>query len=179
MRGLVAPANEFGAAAIAADHTGEENVISDLLQSLEDDMCLQESFDLLRKVLEKRLWVRYDLLAIKDEFEIDGKIVYKKLDKKIDAGLLPCLFPDAEVVIVAWLMSEGSKGKWAIKVRLGIGAAGIALNELDLPDAGGRWNAISTSRHGGTNVEPEEYVKIVKDKIDEARKKVASNLALN
>ena len=169
MSGLLAPHEEYIAAAIAADHTGAANVISDLLQSLEDDSDLRKSVDILCKVLEKRLWVRRDLQEKKDEFKIDGSIAYKLLAGKIDAGLLPCLFPEAEVIAVAWPMPKGSKRKWGIKVRLGMGADGIALNKLDLPDAGGRWNAISTTRQGGSDIELAEYVKIVRAKIDQTK----------
>lgn len=178
MSGVLEPRDEYNAAAIAADHTGAENVIADLLQSLEEDGSLQKSVetlqkcvDVLRKVVEQRLRVRQELKALADArlFKMEGGIAYKMLDKKIDAGLLPSLFPEAEAVMVAWPMRPGSKGKWAIKVRLGLEAAGIALNEMGLPDAGGRWNAISTTRHGGTNVEPEAYVKMVRAKIDQAK----------
>ena len=165
MRGILEPDEEFNAAAIAADHTGEENILSDLLQSMGDDTSLQMAVEMLRKVLERRVWVRRDLLAHKDEFEMDGRIVFRKLDKKIEAGLVPGLFPDADAVILAWLMPEGSPGKWGIEVRLGLHVAGIALNELDLPDAAGRWNAVGTTRQGGTDIEPESYVKIVKEKL--------------
>ena len=169
MRGLLEPDEKFNTAAIAADHTGEENLISDLLQSMGDDTGLQTAVEMLRKVLERRVWARRDLLAHKDEFETDGRIVFKKLDRKIEAGLVPGLFPDAEAVILAWLMPAGSPGKWGIEVRLGLHVAGIALNELDLPDTGGRWNAVGTTRHGGTNIEPERYVKIVKEKLARRR----------
>jgi hypothetical protein len=47
---------------------------------------------------------------------------------------------------------------------------GVALNNMGLPNTGGRWNAVSTTRHGGTDTSPEEYVKLVQAGIEAARK---------
>lgn len=171
MNGSLEPRPEYHASAVAADHTGEENVISDFLQALEKDKRLQKSVELLQKILERRLWLRQELKASADnrEFKMDGGIAYKMLEKPIDdAGLLPWLFPKAEAIIVAWAMPEGN-GKWGIKTRLGVNTEGLALNEMGLPDTGGRWDAVSTTRHGGTDTPPEEYVKMVKEKIELAR----------
>jgi hypothetical protein len=173
MSGKLKPHDEFDVAAIAADHTGAENIISDLLQALEDDRCINKSVDALQKIVKKRLRVRQELRVLADngEFKMDGGIAYILLDRKIDAGLLPFFFPAADAVIVAWPMPKGSKGKWGIKTRLGIATKDIALNKMDLPDTGGRWNAVSTTRHGGTDTDLEEYVKIVKRNIEHIKNK--------
>jgi hypothetical protein len=181
MCGVLKPREEYNTAAIAADHTGEENIISDLLQALEDDRNLPRSIEVLLRVLEKRLWVRDELKAMVDShaYNMCGSIPYMILDKKIDAGLLPWFFPDADAIVAGWIMPKGSKGKWGIKTRLGINTDGVALNEMELPDTGGRWDGVSTTRHGGTNTEFEEYVRMVQKKIDLQKRAKAFDSAPN
>jgi hypothetical protein len=177
MAGILEPLDDFNAAAIAADHTGEENIISDVLQVLDKDNCLQKSVDVLLKLLERRLWLRQELriLAENHEFEMNGGVAYKLLEKPIDdAGLLPCFFPNADAIIVAWPMPNGN-GKWGIKTRLGVKTEGVSLLKMNLPDTGGRWDAVSTTRHGGTDTPPEEYVKLVMNGIKAARKENDGN----
>ena len=173
MCGMLEPRDEFDEAAIAADHTGEENLISDVLQALEDDRCLQRSIEVLQRILERRIWVRQKLRALRDcgRLKMDGDVACGVLDEKIDAGLLPWLFPEAKVALCAWLMPEGSKGKWAIKARVCGCSDCIDLKAMNLPDTGGRWDAVSTTRHDGTNTEPEEYVKTVKEGIEQQEKR--------
>jgi hypothetical protein len=50
--GHLEPLKEYGVAAIAADHTGEENDIADLLQALDErrDLCL--AFTSLDRIME-------------------------------------------------------------------------------------------------------------------------------
>ena len=181
MSGKLKPHDEFDMAAVAADHTGAENIISDLLQALEDDRCLDKSVDALQKIVKKRLSIRQKLRMLVDngEFKMDGSIAYILLDRKIDAGLLPFFFPAADAVIVAWPMPKGSKGKWGIKTRLVTANNDIVLNKMDLPDTGGRWNAVSTTRHGGTDIDLEEYVKIVKRNIERIKKRNNSSKNIN
>jgi hypothetical protein len=182
MRGKLEPRGEYSKAAIAADHTGKENVISDILQSLEDDKRLQNSIEILQKVVKNRLCVRQTLKAMSDnnEFKFEGGVAYKILEGKIDAGLVPWIFPHADAIVVAWLMPPGSKGKWGIKIRLGSNTKGISLKKMGLPDAAGRWNAFSTTRHGGTNIEPQKYAEIVKNGIERLKKNGSgSNLIRN
>ncbi len=49
-------------------------------------------------------------------------------------------------------------------------AEGNKLNTLDLPDFGGRWNAGSTRRFGGTSIHPEEYAEILDERMRKPRK---------
>jgi len=170
MSGILKPETEYyDQAAIAADHTGKENVISDLLQSFEDDRNLKTSIEMLLKIREKRLWVREEMKRriANNEFEMNDGIAFIKIDQKIDACLLVDALPDAKVIVVASPMPKKSKGKWRIRVRLGKSGNDIQLNKLGLTDTGGRWNAVSTSRNGGTNMEPEKYLEMLRDKIEQ------------
>ena len=176
MSGKIEPNIEYEKAAIAADHTGEENIISDLLQSSEDGRELKKSIELLLimvkdpkmvkdlGIMKERLLIRSELKELVPTFTVNNGIAFKIMDKKIDAGLLPALFPNVKAIMVASPMPDR---KWRIRVRLGKLGKNIELNKLNLPDTGGRWNAISTSRHGGTNTKPEDYLKMLSDKINQ------------
>jgi type VI protein secretion system component Hcp len=181
MRGPLPPEGKFSKAAIAADHTGEVNRISDLLQALERErdylFSVRNLFALLRgnrmsakvkALIAARLREREKLrkLVKAGKFTFYHNIAYIILDEKVDGALVPALIPKAEVIVVAYPMPSGSSRKWLIKVRVGKKAKGIYLNQLHLPDFGGRWNAGSTSRSGGTNISPQEYVKLVYQKIE-------------
>jgi type VI protein secretion system component Hcp len=180
MRGLLPPEEKFSNAAIAADHTGEANRIGDLLQALERErdylFSVRNLFALLHggrmsakaeALLAARLREREKIkeLVGAGKFTFYHDIAYIILDEKVDGALVPALIPKANVIVVAYPMPAGSRGKWLIKVRVGKNARGIYLNQLHLPDFGGRWNAGSTSRSGGTNISPQEYVKLVYQKI--------------
>ncbi len=166
MGGYLPPDNIFGQAAIAADHTGEQNNLADLLQALEDDRNLPQSVAVLQKVL-----ARHDDRQTVRELVEAGKVLWADdiacliVEQKIDAGVVPALLPEARVVIVASPMPPGSTRQWRIRVRLGLQADGLLLNTLGLPDSGGRWNALSTSRLGGTNITPEEYLQRVRQAV--------------
>ena len=177
MSGGIEPNSEYEQAAIAADHTGEENIISDLLQSLEDSRELKTSIEELLsptkdlEITKERHLIRSKLKELVPDFTVNNGIASITMDKKIDAGLLPGLFPNVKAIMVASPMPDGSKGKWRIRVRLGSSSENIELNKLNLPDTGGRWNAISTSRNGGTNTEPEDYLKMLSDKFNQHQNK--------
>lgn len=161
MSGILSPDDMYVSAAIAADHTGAESVIGDVLQSLEDENDLELSMGILLKLVNKRLEVRKNLARLKDTFQTRGDVVFCEIDKKIDAGLLPSIFPDKKMVAVAWPMTGESQGRWGIKVRLCSSVERISLNSLGLPNTGGRWNAISTTRDGGTTLRLIDYVKLL------------------
>ncbi len=181
MAGLLPPEQRYAQAAIAADHTGQENTIADLLQAIQkkrDVLFSTENLEALLEgknltpeaehMLEERREERKIVkeLAENGSFSRYNSIAYAILDRKIDTALLPSQLHDAKVIMTASPMPPGSKERWEIKTRLGKGVGGIYLNELGLPDWGGRWNAGSTKRHGGTGIEPEEYVRILHKKMD-------------
>ena len=186
MRGLI-PADEelFGKAAIAADHTGKANPIADLLQALDEKRDLEFSLRNLeaylegrsidpeaQEMLDKRLLDRERARIIADGFKSNasGRIHYAYIDKKIDAGFLPGLLPEAALIVVFNpLIDKATKqaipGVLEAKVRLG----NAAPADLDLPkimkavdsNFGGRWNAGSNGRYGGTELDPETYIKAI------------------
>ena len=184
MTGGLPASDEWSEAAIAADHTGEENLLSDVLQALEDDGNLEKSLavalklsankesllempDVRQKVLQKRTIVRQMLRQQVQQgaFHWQGNIAWIVLDGKVDAALAPALLPEARVIVIASPMPPGSEKAWRIRARLGVSADGIDLSQLQLPDTGGRWNAVSTSRHGGTNIGPQIYVSMLAEKL--------------
>jgi len=171
------PLDIFGEAAIAADHTGQENEIADLLQALQDARDLDYSERELHKclssaqkdyeprtveLLEKRKADRERARSFANQFQYKGDIAYLQLYKKLDSALLPPYLPQAKVILVA---SPMDNSKLEVKARLGNNCDNIKLNKLDLPDFGGRWNAGSTKRCGGTSYSLEQYAGIVAQKI--------------
>lgn len=186
MRGILEPKEEFGEAAIAADHTGKENKISDLLQALQGKRDLEFSLRNLEMLLknqpleleaekmrQKRFQDRLKAQQIIKEGKVQkiGKVYFVILEEEIDAGLFPSLIPNAQIIMIAYPLKANPK-KWEIKLRLGMNAPKrfildkkIISEQLD-QNYDGRWNAGANKRpidgieaHGGTDIAPEEYAK--------------------
>lgn len=116
MRGLLSPDEQFGIAAIAADHTGEANHIADVLNAVEQKRDMEFSYRNLelylsgkplepeaQELLEKRYREREDALRLAEEefkFSPKGKVAYIETAEKIDSALLPAVLPSAEYIIV-------------------------------------------------------------------------------
>ncbi len=180
VRGILPPDKKFGEAAIAADHTGAPNEIADLLQAIQEKRDLQFSLKNLNKLMsnekldeeaEQMLLKRFDDRKKAEEivkagnFERIGNIYFSTVSEKFDAGMLPALLPDASVIIIGLPMKD-NPAMWELKIRLGMSApAGTSLNTLNLPNFGGRWNAGSTKRSGGTELNPKEYAELLNEKI--------------
>lgn len=79
------------------------------------------------------------------------------------AELLISLLPAAIVIVSAVPYAGRPAGTWLIRTRLGAAAPDwLTFNEIDPgryvdPHWGGRWNAGSNRRGGGTRVEPAEW----------------------
>jgi hypothetical protein len=178
---LSADDHRLGAAAIAADHTGEEDTFADLLQAIQDERDVVYSLRCLellqqggekalpsaaRQALHARRRERRHIQALIQSgiFQQRGRGVYAAyLDFRIDGELLPAQLPDDALVIltVSPPVSEGAGG--VVKTRLGRAApVGLSLFDLGLAKWGweGRWNAGSTGRHGGTR-DPEALIEAV------------------
>ncbi|MCK5593863.1 MAG: hypothetical protein KAI18_01335 [Candidatus Aenigmarchaeota archaeon] len=180
MTGALEPLEIYNDAAIAADHTGVENDISDLLQALQEtrdlpfimeNLChLQDDEKIDTKaemLLEDRMESREEVKQlVKDgAFSEYNGIYYIGRDEKIESELVPEFLPDAKLVVLASPMPPDSEREWEIKVRLGKNTRDINLKKLNLPDFGCRFNAGSTMRLGGTDIELEEYVRRVYSEI--------------
>lgn len=177
VRGLLPPEDRFGQAALAADHTGAANPISDLLQGAQQFRNLIQSVrNLAHHLADRPLEVevqaamdkrhsdrqRSENLVSRGAFHMLGPVAFATLDEKLDAGLLPSLLPKA-AVILAFSPMKDLPGHMEVKARLGLAAPiGTSLLRLGIdgfdPAFGGRWNAGSNKRGGGTSLSPEEYV---------------------
>lgn len=180
--GFLPPEDRFNDAAIAADHTGEANDIANLLQSLQNRRDMEYSFRnldhfLRGEPLEQDAQASFDDRKAQREhvkelvgngsFRSIGGVFFAYFQERLDSVLFPSLLSDAAVILIGGPMKSDPE-KTYIKVRLGMKApAGFALNELDLPDFGGRWNAGNTKRHGGTAIPIEEYAGLIGMKLEE------------
>lgn len=175
LAGLLEPRAGYERAVIAADHTGMADPIADLLQALDDwrdylaslrNLQLLESGKALETAAQDELAVRLRERALAAElvargaFRKEGKVAVATLsaEDRVSGEFLPPLIPDA------WAIVSGSpmeNGLWESKIRLGLAAPeGSSLFALGVntaePYYGGRWNAGSTKRAGGSPTPPQE-----------------------
>jgi hypothetical protein len=184
IRGILPPDEKFGQAAIAADHTGEENEIADLLQALEDKRDLKFSTRNLQLLLEgkdpepeaQKLLEKINInrkkareIVEKGEMINLGGISYVQLSTKAESSYFPALLPDAQVILV-YCPLEKKQDHMEAKIRLGLAAPtgltldGLEINDID-PNFGCRWNAGSDRRAGGTSMDIEEYARLLNEKL--------------
>lgn len=178
--GHLAPDPAWAAAALAADHTGEENAVADLLQALEDARDWRFSLAALaalragaplperaREPLERRLRRRAaaEHAVASGAMQRDGPLAWARLAEETDGAFFPALLPDAAAVLLASPL-PADPTRWLVKVRLGLAAPegatldGLGITQID-PAFGGRWNAGSNRRAGGTALEPEVYARML------------------
>jgi hypothetical protein len=174
--GILPPDERFGRAAIAADHTGEEDDVADLLQALDRRRDPVLSFRALRRLLAGEP-LDADVQAALDErrarrrlarelvragrFEEVGGVAWAELEGEVDGEFFPALLPTAAVIVLG-SRDPSVAAPWITKVRLGQAAPeGLSLFDLGIrkldPNFGGRWNAGSNRRLGGTKVPPDFY----------------------
>lgn len=188
MRGHLPPEKMFREAVLDADHTGAENPIADLLQSLDKARDLnfsvrnlaflltgapleEKALELLNVRLEERARVQ----KIKEEQSISfhGPIGLIVTDKRISSEFLPVLDPDTSI----WMLASPHPAStttnllWEVKLRLGDAAPQQFALPVDLirsfdPNYGGRWNAGSNRRGGGTPINPEEYARLLRSVVE-------------
>lgn len=175
--GRLEPLERYGAAAIAADHTGAEDPIADLLQAIQDRRDVEHSLAMLAR-LEAGEALPGEVQAALDDrrrkralaadavaggaFTWAGDLAWAQFDHEMDGEFFPALLPEAALIVVGSPHPE-NRDRWAIKVRRGFAMPeGRTLQDLDIEgfDAayGGRWNAGSTRRGGGSVVETGEWV---------------------
>ena len=183
--GLLRPDEKFGAAAIAADHTGEADPIADLLQSLEPARDLDLSLRNLRRLLAGERLEGPVEAAVSDRlsrrglaaelveqgtFRQIGGVDVAVLPREVEGEFFPPLLPEAAVIMVTTPMRD-HPGRWHTKLRLGLAAPeGLTLHRLTAgldEGYGGRWNAGSNKRGGGTALEPEAYAQLLDHRVQE------------
>lgn len=177
--GRLDPHDRYGAAAIAADHTGEPNDIADLLQAIQNHRELDFAFKMLayleagtrlpanaRQMLDNRLRKRDQ--AAEDVAQgrvahLGSGIYFAQFDHETDGEFFPALLPAARLILIGMPPPEPEKARpWVIKVRRGLAMPdGRDLRHLDLEqfdnNYGGRWNAGSNKRGGGTAMAPRQW----------------------
>ena len=184
MRGLLPPDERFGDAALAADHTGAEDEIADLLQTISDLRDLSFSLRNLERLLQgepleteavRLLQCRQEARALvrdmvtRGSFQQVGGVAFAVLREKVDGGLLPSLFPDAMLLMIAAPAMLDSE-RWEMRVRLGLAAPpGLKLTDLGIgafdPNFGGRWNAGANARGGGVAIHPDQYACLLAERL--------------
>jgi hypothetical protein len=175
--GRLEPLERYGTAAIAADHTGAVDPIADLLQAIQETRDVEYSLDLLRRLEaglplpaataaaldgRRRKRERAQRAVSAGAFTVTGRIWWAQFDQEMDGEFLPGLLPDGTLIVVGSPHPVHPE-RWAIKVRRGQAMpAGRTLDDLDLtrvdPNYGGRWNAGSTKRGGGSAEEVGAWV---------------------
>jgi hypothetical protein len=185
--GVLEPLPEYGEAALAADHTGDENDLADALQGLERCRDLALSFETLhalrlgaplpdeaRAGLERRRRKRACAAeyVARGAVALHGPVAFGVLEGEVDSEFFPALVPAAAVFVLA-IPRPNDAGRWTVKLRLGRGAPPrFTLHDLHLtsfdPAYGGRWNAGANSRAGGTTIPPERYAEEVRRRVEAA-----------
>lgn len=180
--GALPPESRWEQAALAADHTGARDDVADLLQAIQDARDVHHSLRQLRALLEGRALEprSHELLTQRREdrdamsaarfTQVEGAPVWwVQLERKVDSALAVDVVADGAVVLLASPMpgtQNHAPMRWEVKVRAGMRfPPGHSLAELALPDFGGRWNAGSTKRHGGTALAPQDYAAVVADRV--------------
>jgi len=174
----------YGRAALAADHTGEENDIADALQALEPWRDVELSFATLRAVESGaalpeqarealgRWRHKRDCAAhyvAQGTVASDGLMAFGILDRETDGIFFPPLLPDAVLILLA-VPRPNESNTWVMKLRLGARAPeGFTIHDLHMTDFdrayGGRWNAGSNARAGGTTIPPARYAEEVRRRL--------------
>ena len=189
MSGRLAADGRYGDAALAADHTGDENPLADLLQALDkfDDFELSfsalarlesgqaQTTDVKEKVADRlRKRLRAAQLVDEGAFLMDGSIAFARLPEALDGEFFAPQLPLAVLIAIA-SPHPTNAGMSEVKVRLGKAAPkGASLHALNIPsfdpNFGGRWNAGSDKRLGGTGLTIEEYGSMLRSSMASLRK---------
>lgn len=185
--GIIDPRDErFASAAVAADHTGEQNDIGDLLNGIEHKRDLVFSWQALQAHLqgerlpeeaiigwEKRKADRNQALQAVNNGEFmemaPGVFVYQSQGSLMRTEYVCNALPDAKVIVTA-TKSQFGQG-YDYKIRVGPSwPEGHSLHQLNLPLFGGRWNAGGTIRAGqAVTMSPDIYASEISRKMSTLR----------
>jgi hypothetical protein len=119
--------------------------------------------DFGRKALDHRARGREAAEEIaRSQVQIDRRVAFATLDEPMEGELLLPVLSGAWIVATANPLRANPDTHWQIKIRLTEAApAWLSLHDLGLAafdrSYGGRWNAGSNNRLGGTTLPPEEY----------------------
>jgi len=192
MMGLIGSDPELEAASIHADHTGEPHPIADLLQGLDetrsgkrsDEQYLESlrNLKLLRAgkpleplgkaVLARRQHDRKTASEIARSSQVgrEGSLAHIRLEEEIDGSLFLPFLPWASVLVLT-MEHPTNPGHRMVKIRVGPAASkNFSLHQLRItrfdPAYGGRWNAGSNKRGGGTLFSDADYLRRVVEALD-------------
>jgi hypothetical protein len=186
IRGILKPSPIWGEIVVAADHTGAPHPVADLLQALADfrDIRLSAS-----NLLELSLGLELDpiaQLAIASRrtqreaarqavesgaLRRTGGVTWIETGSDLDGELAVPLIPDAIVIMIA-VPLRGTPDRWVNRVRLGFAAPqGLSLLDLGINEFdqawGGRWNAGSNNRGGGSALPPIVFAELLAKKVED------------
>ena len=181
--GLVPPDPDLVHASLCADHTGAAHPVADLLQAIDEgrggtrtrEQYLasiralevlraggepdEAALIALRRRKERRVAAKSLVDAGRFDVDGDGLLAFAESDGSIDSAFFPALVRGVAVIMVAHRRNDR---RWTVKLRLGDARVpGLTLHALRMakcdPHYGGRWNAGSNGRGGGTAVPPRDY----------------------
>lgn len=184
LKGILPPEERFGKAANAADHTGEPEPIAELLLAFNDKRDVEFSLRNLQAFLDNRPLEpeaqelldhqkqereRAKQLVASGVFRKVGRVFFAQLAQKIETSLLVGELPKAEIIMMVSPHQKNPQN-WEVKLRLGQAAPkGLNLHKIGIREFdrvyGGRWNAGSNKRGGGTEIPPEEYARLLNEKL--------------
>lgn len=192
MMGLIEPHPDFETASVHADHTGEAHTIADLLQGLDETRSGNRTEEQYLESVRNLKLLRADEplepagaaalaarvrdrktaseIARSSRMQRDGGVAYVRLDEEIDGSLFLPFLPGASVLMIT-LAHPGILGNQIVKLRVGPAAPKhLSLHQLSIthfdPAYGGRWNAGSNKRGGGTTISERDYLHEVVKRID-------------
>jgi hypothetical protein len=184
--GEIPPLSFFEDAVLAADHTGEAHPVADLLQALDIKRDLRFSTYNLGLLLtgqtlepkaQKLLSRRHTAREATQHYvqsgkcEVMGGLGICHFDGELRNEFLPGLMPTIAVFLsVEPLTSQDMRQ--VMRLRLGKGAPeGMTLFDLGIdefdPAYGGRWNAGSNSRGGGSVLPTKKYAERIAGRLNE------------
>jgi hypothetical protein len=193
MLGILPPHPDLVNASVCADHTGAAHPVADLLQALDDGRggtrTAEQYATSLRNLrallygepledgavaaLARRERRREAAMALVDArtFDIDAErlVAFAVSDGSIDSAFFPAQLRHVAVIMLAHRRDDA---RWTVKLRLGgRRVPGLTLHTLGVDDwdprFGGRWNAGSNGRGGGTSIRPSDYAERLRARVFE------------
>jgi len=184
--GELPPDDDLGIAAVAADHSGIENPVADLLQGMQHRRNYEMSLRNLKLLLAGKPLkpeAADDLTARRKKrecaarnvakFKLTGAVAFAEVEDATDSEFYTSLLPKGVAVILLATPYKDDPNRKIIKLRLSINAPkGLSLDSLNIreidPNYGGRWNAGANKRGGGTTLAVDRYADEVARRLEKA-----------